>query len=111
VSSSYSEAFPNVVAEAMACGTVCVATDVGESGAIVRDTGAVVPPRDPQALAAAVLEHLKLSPADLRSRGDAARSRIVREFSLDRVGARYRDLYESLTPAPRIHHEASACAE
>jgi glycosyltransferase involved in cell wall biosynthesis len=111
VSSSYSEAFPNVVAEAMACGTVCVATDVGESSTIVGDTGAVVPARDPEALAEAVLRQLALSPAERQSRGEAARSRIVREFSLDGAGARYRALYDSLTPGPRIHHEASACAE
>jgi glycosyltransferase involved in cell wall biosynthesis len=111
VSSSYSEAFPNVLAEAMACGTVCVATDVGESKSIVGDAAAIVPPRDPSALASAVLRHLEMPAAALRLRGDAARARIVREFSLDRAAARYRQLYESITPAPRAGHEASACAE
>ena len=96
VSSSYSEGFPNVVAEAMAVGVPVVATDAGDTARIVGDTGTVVPCRDASALAAAVAETLALDPDERRRRGLAGRQRIVGEFSLEAVVSRYEQLYLEL---------------
>lgn len=96
VSSSYGEAFPNVVGEAMACGTPCVVTDVGDSAAIVGDTGRIVPPRDPERLAAGIIQLLELDPAARASLSERARQRIIAEFSLDRAVRQYQELYTEL---------------
>lgn len=96
VLSSYGEAFPNVVGEAMACGTPVVATDVGDAALVVGETGVIVPARDPEALASGIISVLEL-PADARERlGEGARARIMSDFSMDAAAARYLTLYAEL---------------
>lgn len=80
-SSSYSEATSNAVAEAMACGTPCVVTDVGDSKLIVGDTGIVVPPRNPEALAAG-WSQMAARLTGHPSMRQEARTRIETQFSL-----------------------------
>jgi glycosyltransferase involved in cell wall biosynthesis len=82
-SSAWGEGFPNVVAEAMASGVACVVTDVGDSGAVVGDTGWVVPSGHPVELASAISSALG-DPGELARRGLRARERVVAEFSEDR---------------------------
>jgi glycosyltransferase involved in cell wall biosynthesis len=95
-SSSQGEAFPLVLGEAMACGTPCVTTDVGDSALIAGDAGRVVPPGEAEALAQAWEEVLTL-PAEEKSKlGRAARKRIEEEFSLPEIASRYLDLYRQL---------------
>ena len=99
-SSSISEAFPLVVGEAMACGTPCVVTNVGDSALVVGPTGRVVPPKDPAALAAAWAEMLNMGPAGRTTLGLAARQRIRERFDLRAVTSRYEALYEQVAQRP-----------
>jgi glycosyltransferase involved in cell wall biosynthesis len=94
--SAYGEGFPNVLGEAMSCGVPCVATAVGDSPAIIADTGKVVPPRDPEALAAAWEELAQLDATSRIARGARARAQIVEKFSLAPIVARYEALYDKV---------------
>ncbi|MBK9307111.1 MAG: glycosyltransferase [Nitrospira sp.] len=79
-SSSYGEGFANVLGEAMACGVPCVATDVGDSGLVIGDTGHLVPPKDPAALKTAILRVLARQPVAAE-----IRRRIVEHFSVENL--------------------------
>jgi glycosyltransferase involved in cell wall biosynthesis len=80
----------------MACGLPCVGTDNGDIPELLGDTGMVVPPRNPAALAAAFEGLIALGPDARRSLGDRARLRIIRDFDLGSVVSRYEALYEDL---------------
>jgi glycosyltransferase involved in cell wall biosynthesis len=96
--SAYGEAFPNVVAEAMACGTPCVVTDVGDAAYIVGETGWVVPPRDANALAEAIVAALEeINDVDRsKQRSRHARSRIEEHFSIERMVGDYQKCWREL---------------
>jgi len=96
LSSAFGEGCPNVLGEAMACGTPCVATSVGDCASLIGPTGLVVPPRDPDALAAAWHDLLERPVAARERLGLAARARIAEHFSLNAVLERYLSLYEEL---------------
>lgn len=94
VMSSVSEAFPNVLAEAMACGTPCISTDVGDAAAIICDTGWIVPTRDPQAMADAIGKALEeLNGPGWATRRDGARRRIESRFSIGQMVENYRAVW------------------
>ena len=94
VLSSRSEGFPVSILEAMAARLPVVATDVGGIGEAVVDgeTGFLVRPGDPRALATAL--ELLVADRELRARlGAAGRSRALRRFDVTRYRAAHVDLY------------------
>jgi glycosyltransferase involved in cell wall biosynthesis len=94
--SSHCEAFPNVVGEAMACGVPCAVTDVGDSAAIVGETGLVVPPQNPRMLAMAWKTLLDIGPAGRARLGQKARQRVADHYSLATIVKRYEALYQEI---------------
>jgi glycosyltransferase involved in cell wall biosynthesis len=94
--SSITEAFPNVIGEAMSCGVPCVSTDVGDAAMIIGDTGRVVPVQEPQLFAEAVLELLSLPEENRRQLGIAARQRVIDNFELTHSTGMFLDLWREL---------------
>lgn len=94
LSSAWGDAFPNAIGEAMSCGVPCVVTAIGDTPDIVGDSGRVVPPSDPSALAAGWLALLDAPPAERQRLGQAARARIIQHYSIEAVVDQYMALYE-----------------
>jgi glycosyltransferase involved in cell wall biosynthesis len=94
--SLFGEGFPNVVAEAMACGKACVVTDVGDSAALVAEYGISVPPNKPEALAQAIERLLEIPGDGLIQLGEKARQRITENFSTEKMVNAYSALYKRL---------------
>ncbi len=94
--SSRTEAFPNVVGEAMAMGLPCVSTDVGDVGVLMADTGVLVPKADPAALAQGVAGLMALGPAYREQMGQKAQERIRATFTMACVRKRFERIYENV---------------
>ena len=93
------EGLPQVIAEAMAMEKPVVATDVGgvrelmgERGALVG--GTLVPAKDPQALAAAMVETMGRSSGEGALAGEAARELVQRRYSIDAVADAWEEIYK-----------------
>lgn len=101
VLSSSSEGFGLVVAEAMACERVVVATDCGGVREVVGEAGYLVKPEDAKALAQALQTALQLPAIESAALGHLARQRVVDKFSLDMVVEKWLQLYVSRNCAIR----------
>ncbi|MBO1017395.1 glycosyltransferase [Achromobacter sp. SD115] len=100
VLSSCAEGFPNVVAEAMACGVYCVVTDVGDAAYIVGDAGVVVPPEQSEALARGIETALREVASRGRERaGEAGRARVLENFDLARMVQSYIAVWRRISGA------------
>jgi glycosyltransferase involved in cell wall biosynthesis len=94
---SIAEGTPIIILEAMAMEKLVVATDVGAVSDQVLDdkTGIIVPPRNPKAIAEAVIYLLEHAEERIRM-GKKARERAKEMFSLKRCVEEHRKLYKSM---------------
>jgi glycosyltransferase involved in cell wall biosynthesis len=102
VLSSVQEGLPRALLEAMAAGKPVVATDVGGCAeAVVHgETGLVVPPEDPAALAGAI-KHLLDHPDEARRMGEAGRRRVEEHFTLEAMVAKHVEVYQRVLAEAR----------
>ena len=90
---SITEGFPNVLVEAMASGLPCISTDVGDAKYIVQDLGGIVPPRNAQALADAILAYVQKNEAEKQALKQATRERVEQNFSIATVSRQYMQVW------------------
>jgi glycosyltransferase involved in cell wall biosynthesis len=80
----------------MGVGLCCVVTDVGDAGRLVDGMGIVVPPENPTALGAGLIEVSLMSDGERTAIGRRAQARIEENFSMEAVAGLYSDLYASI---------------
>ncbi len=111
VTSSVHEGFGLPLAEAMACGTPVVGTDIGAYREIVDHgvSGWLVPPSSPEALADAI--RMMWGNAELRAKlGEGGRKRILEKFNWRKAAEETLAVYEEIVPLKRRTFQAPALA-
>lgn len=101
---SINEGISNTLLEAMASGLPVIASDVGGNPELVRDsvTGYLVSPDNSQGFVEALKKYMQ-TPTLRKSHGEAARFRVVSEFSLQSMIAAYDELYDRHLSV--VHHQ------
>jgi glycosyltransferase involved in cell wall biosynthesis len=95
---SLSELFPLAILEAMAAGKPIVATDVGGIHEAMEDgkNGILVPPKNPQRLAEAIIELIR-NPEKAKRMGEENRKTAMERFSMEKIAAQITKCYELVT--------------
>ena len=95
--SSVSEAFPNVVVEAMAMGLPCVVTRAGDAADILGADDFVVPVKDSASLCDALLRMCDLD-SEVRTRlGEGGARKVRTEYEIKKIRKKYEDVYAGIT--------------
>ncbi len=90
---SLSEAFPNVLLEAMACGVPCVSTNAGDAALILGDDDWIVPVGDMVGLAGKWLAFFRLSDDERRLIANKGRCRVMDKFEIGVVVRYFETIY------------------
>ena len=100
-SSSYPEGFGLTCIEAMAFKKPVVATDIPGPNSIIVDgiTGFLVPPADPELLAAAIIKIIR-DPLLAHNMGEAGKCRVEKYFDIKDVVKQIEDIYEGFSNKP-----------
>ena len=92
---SAGEAFPNTLIQAMACETMCVTTDVGDAGKIIRNDSFVAIPKDEAELCKTMLYALSLDEKEKEVIKKENRNIVNENYDIRKVVQQYEEAFES----------------
>jgi glycosyltransferase involved in cell wall biosynthesis len=95
-SSAWGEGLPNAIGEAMACEVPCVATDTGDAGILMGETGIIVKRKSPQELSMAWEKIALMSLKERQTMGRQARQRIIEHYAQNKTTQIYENLYQEI---------------
>nr|WP_269816517.1 MULTISPECIES: glycosyltransferase [Lysinibacillus] len=94
--SSSGEGLPNVLVEALASGTCCVTTNVGDCEFLVGNYGEVVPSKDAVALSKAINRALNYDSKTYEQKANLGRAHVLANFEIKHVAEQYQSLYPAI---------------
>ncbi|WP_370042791.1 glycosyltransferase [Lysinibacillus sp. RC79] len=98
VLSSSGEGLPNVLVEALASGTCCITTDVGDCKYLVGEFGETVTAKDAYALSQAINKALNYSSKQYAEKAKLGREHILANFNIKQVIEQYQSIYPMVLP-------------
>lgn len=110
LSSAYGEGLPLALCEALSCGLPAVVTNVGDSADVVGNSGLVVEPRNPAALAHAWHRLLKLPHAEFAELKIKARERACNHFAIPAITRAYEQLHFEIIQKSTTRESSPASA-
>ena len=93
VCSTYGEAFPNVIAESMACGTPCISTNIGDAKIIIGKYGFLLNSFNKQELSAIILKIIRFDPGKFLKLSQNAQKSVESKYSLNKMIKNYQKIY------------------
>ena len=105
--SVFGEGFPNVLAEAMACGRPCVAAASGDARLVVGDAGVLVSARSADALSDGLIGLLALDAPARRALGARARARVAANFTIPQLVERSAAAFEAVVAGREVEDIAA----